>query len=105
MTRKDWNEKLRLFKESSQRYHAVSNDRDNPDNHPVIDEYNSLLSELVVNLTLFNADDQSFIVKANLAEKLHQFKVISVKYDTFLQGWENASPLPEPKVIFQSKFP
>ena len=89
MTRRDWTEKLRLFKESSQRYHAALNDQENPEHIPVIDEYNLLLSELVANLTLFGAEDQAFIKGENLAERLRQFKVISLKYETFLEGREN----------------
>ena len=84
MTRRDWTEKLRLFKESSQRYHAVLDDQENPENQPVIDEFNSLLTELVANLGLFSAEDQAFIEKAKLNEKLRRFREISFKYDTFL---------------------
>ena len=89
MTRRDWQEKLRLLKESSERYHAALQERGNPENLAVIDEYNSLLSELSANLSLFNVDDQAFIVKAKLPEKLRQFKEISIKYNTFLHGREN----------------
>ena len=62
MTRRDWQDKLRLFKENSERYHAASQERENPENIAVIDSYNSLLSELVANLSLFTDDDQAFIV-------------------------------------------
>ena len=58
-------------------------------NHPVIDEYNSLLCKLVANFGLFNAEDQAFIEREKLAERLRQFRVINLKYDTFLQGREN----------------
>ena len=89
MTRRDWTEKLRLFKDSSQRYHAALEERENPENLAVIESFHTLLVELVANLGLFNAEDQAFIVKANLEDKLRRFREISVKYDTFLQGREN----------------
>ena len=89
MTRRDWQDKYRLFKEISERYHAALQERESPENIAVIEEYNSLLSELSVNLSLFSNDDQAFLVEAKLAEKLRQFKEISIKYDIFLQGREN----------------
>ena len=89
MTRRDWQDKLRQFIELSDGYHAALQEREKPENIAVIDEFNSLLSELVANLSLFNHDDQAFIVNVKLAEKLRQFKEISIKYDTFLQGREN----------------
>ena len=60
-------------------------EREKPENLAVIESFKSLLSELVTNLGLFSDDDQAFVVKANLAEKLRQFKEISIKYDTFLE--------------------
>ena len=83
MTRRDWIEKIRIFKETSERYHAVSHDQENPDD-PLVIEYISLLSELVANRSLFSAEDQAFIKSENLANRLRQFKVISLKYETFL---------------------
>ena len=89
MTRKDWIEKLRLFKETGERYHAASQEREKPESLAVIESFHTLLVELVANLGLFSAEDQAFIVKANLDDKLRRFREISVKYDTFLQGREN----------------
>ena len=89
MTRRDWQDKLRLLKELSNGYHAALQERGNPENLAVIDEYNLFLSELSVNLSLFSAEDQAFIQGAHLAEKLRQFKEISIKYDIFLQGRES----------------
>ena len=89
MTRRDWIEKLCVLKETSNRYQACLQEREKPENIAVIDSFHSLLTELVANLSLFNADDQAFIVEVNLAEKLRQFKEISIKYDSFLHGREN----------------
>ena len=89
MTRRDWLEKLRVFKETKEKFPAALQEREIPENIAVIDSFHSLLSELVANPSLFNGDDQAFIVQTNLAEKLRQFKEISIKYDTFLQGREN----------------
>ena len=46
---------------------------ENPENLAVIESFHSLLSELVANISLFNAEDQAFIVKAKLAEKNFAF--------------------------------
>ena len=90
MTRRDWQDKLRQFKELSDGYHAALQEREKPKNIAVIDSFNSLLTELVASLSLFSDDDQAFIVKTNLGDKLRQFKEISIKYDTFLQGREKS---------------
>ena len=90
MTRRDWIERLRLFRELSGNFHAALQERENPENLAVTESFHSLLVELVVNLSLFSDDDQDFTVKVNLAEKLRQCKEISMKYDTFLEGRENS---------------
>ena len=73
MTRRDWIQKLCQFKENSERYHAALQESENPENLAVIESFHSLLSELVANISLFNAEDQAFIVKAKLAEKNFAF--------------------------------